>query len=162
MQKHRFHPKLIKVKTTEEAFFRKTWNPVSTNPFSNFVLKTEKISLEVRKWVVKKLIETIFFIFKAITCTRRKQFWQPSQNLRLKVRCFVAGNWISFSKKKICSLTKDIFSKCFNVHFDCSLDIPAKKLLPKVRKELENLGKLQRKCWPYFFNFFLWIFAKLS
>ena len=109
MQKHRFHPKLIKVKTTEEAFFRKTWNPVSTNPFSNFVLKTGKISLEVRKWVVKKLIETIFFIFKAIICTPRKQFWQRSQNLWLKLRCFVAGNGINFSKKRFVRWKKTFF-----------------------------------------------------
>ena len=118
-----------------------------------FVLSSESFFLEVRKWKLEKLIEK-FFLLKAIFCTRSKQFWQPFQKLWLKIRYFFWWILEQTFRKNFVRWTKT-FLKSSNVHFDCSLDTPAKKFLPKVQNQSKNRRKVQKKTDFFTQNFHL-------
>ena len=65
-------------------------------------------------------------------------------------------------QKKFCSLKKDFFSKCSNVHFDCSLDTPAKKFLPYIHNELKKNKENSTKRLIFFTQIFCLVYCKLA
>ena len=92
------------------------------------------------KMKIRKTLRKIFSSQSNLLYPKQAVLTTVSKIMAKNTIFFFDGNWNKLSEKGFVRWTKT-FLKCSNVHFDCSLDTPAKKFLPKV----QNQSKTRRK-----------------